>query len=804
MVTDNVMMTYEAFCRKWGGNMYRLIFIAKNNLKKKKSDVAVLFFLTMLAALLLYVSISVLTHTRDVIQTAYEKYNSADFLMASGCEEVEKITAVFEEQPEVVELEKSEGIYLLSLSYYKGNESADDKEMTFLIQPMDESRKMSRIPEVENLQKDSILLPYHMKAGSGYEVGDTIHLEIGETKQDYTVCGFVEDIMFSTPLNIDIFQCYVMEEEYQKLLEEGTADAGQMTIYRMQLKEGTDTADFEERIASILNKEIPELAQYKNLLLNSDAMIGGDGMLSNISMSIILVFSFLLIMIALIIVRFSMKNFIKGNLKNIGILMASGYTSRQLIKVSLLEMTGIAFFGTLAALLAGSFLSKPIGELEASFIGLSWNQPFDVRTAFLVLAIVCMVTMFVTYSSSRVYGKISVLDALRGGITTHNFRKSHLPLENCPLPESLALGCKSVLSEKAKHITILGIVTILSLASCIGFALYQNFGSNTDGLYELIGLELGDAIIQDEEVDEIKEEIQDWEMVSKVNSYGNDKITLYVDDEKTTITCDFWDNPENVDNIFMVEGRLPKYDNEIVVSVTISKELGIEVGDVIYVEGKQEKLDYIVCGFDQKMSEMGRRTQMTMEGGKRLNGECATMQIYAYLEDGYSFEAFEEKLSALYPNANIMNSKESSENITATLGTGMFLICLVFVAMTVLIVSLVVTLLVKTKMISEWKQYGVYKALGFTTKQLIVQTMMSNLPVITIGAVLGSILSIYLLNPLVTTCLSFCGIFKSDLSIQPVWLILSIVIIIIVATIVSFLCAFKVRKLKPIEMLSVE
>ena len=85
--------------------MYRLIFIAKNNLKKKKSDVAVLFFLIMLAALLLYVSISVLTHTKDIIQNVYDKTNSADFFLSSGCEKVEEITSVLEEQPEVVELE---------------------------------------------------------------------------------------------------------------------------------------------------------------------------------------------------------------------------------------------------------------------------------------------------------------------------------------------------------------------------------------------------------------------------------------------------------------------------------------------------------------------------------------------------------------------------------------------------------------------------------------------------------------------------------------------------------------------------
>ena len=785
--------------------MYRLIFIAKNNLKKKKSDVAVLFFLIMLAALLLYVSISVLTHTKDIIQNVYDKTNSADFFLSSGCEKVEEITSVLEEQPEVVELEKGKGIYLLSLDYYKGAERNEEKGNSFLIQPIKKEQKMNTIPEIENLQADSILLPYHMKASSGYRIGDTIHLSIGETEKDYTVSGFVEDIFFSTLLNIDCIQCYITDEEYQKLVEEeSVASSGQVTVYRVILQEGTDTMDFEEKVSVILNKEIPEYAFYMNMMMDMDSMKVGNAMMSNIIMGIILAFSLVLIAVALIIVRFSVKNFIKGNLKNIGILMAIGYTAKQLIFVSMVEMLSIAFFGSIIAILLGNILSKPVGNMEASFIGLSWNPAFDAKAAFIVGIIVCIVIWAVTYFASHIYRKISVLEAMRGGLATHNFHKSSLPLEKCPLPQGLTLGCKSILEEKAKYIAIFCITILLSIASSTGFALYQNFGKNTDVLFKMISLELGDAIISGDNIEEKREEIEDLEMISKVNSYNNDKITIYTEEEKTTVACEFWDTPEKIDNMSMIEGKLPEYDNEIVVSMTLKRELGIELGDVVYVEGQQEKEDFVVCGFNQRMAGLGRGTLMTMEAGRRLNGESPTMKIYAYLKDGYSFGDLEEKILQKFPNVTILDSKATAANITSTLSGGMFLICLVFVGITVFIVFLVVNLLVKTKMISEWRQYGIYKALGFTTKQLIVQTMMSNLPVITAGAITGGILSIYILNPFVGFCLSTCGIFECDLSIQPIWFLTSVIIIVTVAAIVSFSCSFKVRKLKPIEMLNEE
>ena len=97
--------------------MYHLYLIAKNNLKKKKRDVVVLTLLIMLAALLLYISISVLTRTGQVIEAAFEKADTADFFYCSSSKETDKISSVLEKNPEVEQLELSEGVLLYSGKY---------------------------------------------------------------------------------------------------------------------------------------------------------------------------------------------------------------------------------------------------------------------------------------------------------------------------------------------------------------------------------------------------------------------------------------------------------------------------------------------------------------------------------------------------------------------------------------------------------------------------------------------------------------------------------------------------------------
>jgi ABC-type antimicrobial peptide transport system permease subunit len=129
---------------------------------------------------------------------------------------------------------------------------------------------------------------------------------------------------------------------------------------------------------------------------------------------------------------------------------------------------------------------------------------------------------------------------------------------------------------------------------------------------------------------------------------------------------------------------------------------------------------------------------------------------------------------------------------------------MVFVAITLFVVCMVVMLLVKTKVSQEKRNYGIYKALGFTTRQLIVQMVCSNLPIMIAGAVIGAIASVYLTDRFVVVCLSFCGIKSCHMIINPLWQILTVTGITLVAIIVTVVFSMKIRKIEPAKMLMSE
>lgn len=785
--------------------MYRLFFIARNNLKKKKSDVVVLTFLTMLAVTLLYVSFAAMSNTGKVLDRVYEETNGADNIFITASKEKEKLTELISSQEEVSQWEVNSCLYASGVKYHGARE--EDSDGSFCIGVMEEDRSIQKyfIQEEGEKKKNSILLPYYFKAGYSYNTGDLIYLTLGEHEYEFEVSGFIEDGMFATPLNISVYRCYIGQEYMKEIKEkEGELLQDGCYEYKTKLKQGESSYKFDQKLSELITKEISDIAEYGNLGLNWETMKGGDAMMSNIGMGIIMIFGVLLILIAIIIIRFSVTNFIQDNMQNIGILQAAGYTSKELKCAGVLEMLCITFLGTIFGLLTGFLTGDVIGKIQAMLIGVSWQVGFDLGVAVLTALLVNAVILCVTFFTVRIYGKITVLDALRGGISTHNFRKNHVSLEKTRIFLQGALGIKSILKEKKKSFTVCLIVVILSFASCVGFVLYQDFSLNPDNLMKLVGIEGGDIGVEGENLEEVGEEVVSWQEVEKISYYSNSSIKLTKGEESTTLTADFWKNPEDLENETLLEGRLPKYENEIVITTKVSEMLHAQVGDIIYVEGTGERKDYIVSGIDQKINNMGIKALLNYKGAERLNGNCTTVCLYIYTKEDVTYSEIEGLLKEKYENLKVIDSKKVIDDANSSVSMAMKMICVLFVVITLFVVCMVVMLLVKTKVTQEKRNYGIYKALGFTTKQLIVQMICTNLPVMTAGAVIGAIGSVYLADSLVIGCLSFFGIKACDLAVNPVWQVAAVAGITVVALGVTICFSMKIKKIEPAKMLMSE
>lgn len=785
--------------------MYSLYFIAKNNLKKKKSDAFVLTGLITLSALLLYISISTLSNMGKVVEKAYELTNTADWYMLTSETATDNMEEIFENRGDVESFEKTSAYYVVKSGYIVNGERSEN-DYTFLLALADEERNISRIySEYEGeLFDDEILLPYYMKSALKVEAGDRFSFEIGGHTYDFKVKGFHEDPLFANPMNVSVYRCYVTEKRAKEMAAEEKSSILPYMECKAKLKEGTESNRFLMEISDAINEKSPEATQTFNFSFIWSSMRYGDTMSASIGMGIMLVFAVLLIGIALIITRFNIGNFCEMNIKNIGILRASGYKESQLTGSFVMEMFLVSLTGSIVGLCASVLTGGFLGRLMSSIIGLSWNQGFDPKSAAVVMAVCIPVTMAVAWHSSRKCVKLPIVSALRSGMADHNFHKNYFPLEKSRQPLAMNLGLKSVFYAKAKNLGILLIVMLLGVVCCIGFGIYQDFAVDTDNLLKHVGMELGDVFYLGEDLKEFGQEVEKCPEVDKVLYEGSGDIKLIYGGKETAVTCDFWNRPEFLKNETIIQGRAPEYDNEIMLSVVICEELGIEVGDIVYVKGMEKEMDYILCGIDQKINNMGRKALMTTAGEERLNGGSTCGQLCIYAKEGVSDKELAKLLNDKYPQREAVEGKKMSGESLKPVILVMKLLCIIFMAVTAFVVSLVVFLLLKTKIVREKKNYGVYKALGFTTGQLLMQTVLSSLPVIVSGALLGSLLCDLVAGPLAGICLKSIGIYQYRMHVDGIYKIITLVFITGTAFLVAVLTGARIRKIQPVKLLAEE
>ena len=112
------------------------------------------------------------------------------------------------------------------------------------------------------------------------------------------------------------------------------------------------------------------------------------------------------------------------------------------------------------------------------------------------------------------------------------------------------------------------------------------------------------------------------------------------------------------------------------------------------------------------------------------------------------------------------------------------------------------SLVIRAKISREWRGMGISKALGQTTPGLICQIMLSNIPAVAIGAVIGVVLAQPAGSWIVKAAFSLFVIKNVAFNISMVWRGVCFAGIIITAILAAAAAGLKVRGLKPVEMIT--
>ena len=802
--------------------MYKIFFLAKNNIKRQKGDMITFLILTFLSAFLIFDCLCALTQMQGVLDETFRKVNGPHIYL--NVIDNEKATQAADRAlRENAYIKDYEHTPIARLNAEFGNpKDGDYITYDFLIYDQEEECRILNVvqPDVE-FAKDDVFLPLNLKGS--FPVGDTFELRVDDRSFRFRVAGYTEDPYYCSTLNMTIHSIYISGEMIREMYDakigltahqcfKGVVDMEKMKTEGSRLDRiESEVGDIYKAACEAWEQEhtvdgVRQNMRASYMLLNWDAIRNGDAFLPKIVMALVLMFAILVLLIALIIISFSIRNFIRRNMNHTGILEAGGYTVRQLKLSLVLQITLVAAIGAVLGLSVALFTFSGFGNVLSSVLGLSWNQPVNIRIALETGIALTALVAFVTWIIGRQYNKISVLDALRGGISTHNYKRNYFSFETTNLPVPVILSLKETVGGLGKNILMFLMMGLLAMFALVGFGLYQNFGKAPDKMIKLLGIEVGTMVVTGS--NDIADDLRALPETESVIAYYRVDYNFLFNGDTRMYNVVIMDDPKQSNHTTILEGRLPERDNEVMVTSGIVDDLGVKVGDVIEIENVGKKEEFLVVGVNQKMEHYGRTAIMTMEAARRITNGKGNYTYTVTAEDGVKYDELKSAVEVIAKEKGLTleytNSKKEIEGTIDTLSMAMEAFCIIICFVTALVVTFVESLVIRAKISKEWRGMGISKALGETSRGLMVQIMMTNLPAILLGVILGGLIVSPVGNLGCRVIFSGFGIRSVSFSVSLLSKILTGIGILAVAILTSLIISRKVKKLKPVEMITEE
>lgn len=770
--------------------MSKSSILARSNIRKAKGQTAAIVVLVLLASVMMNLWLMLDTDYKANFKRTHDRLNDGHVTLTFGAEDnaVDFLKGKLDNSPDVAEYCVTDTIILNFIFF--------DKDTAL-------SRSVGKFEIVEEGKYTSgIYLPIVYKGNEPYhtQIGKEYKLPYTTDKYfTYTVCGFVNTAMMGSD-NCGMVGYLLTADKYNELCEDRPYN--KTVCVSIRLKDASQSRKFETDIKNTMLDEFPDM----NFAGNTYEMVSTTRYVSqSVSAAIISGMAFIIILIALVVISSNVVNYIKENMQNLGALKAVGYTSRQLISAQAAQFSGIA----LAASVVGIALSYTFFPYVADMMNAQTGIPYKVRflpvPCLITAASIVVAVALAVYLSARSIKKIEPITALRQGVSTHSFKKNHVSLDKTKMPPNAALAFKTTLSGVKQNVTVVVTMLVLSLVLVFAGVMYKNVIETNEPLVNLVMGEVPDygVSVNKNNGEWFESEMRDDSRIEKLYQFSGDNVLHKGGSE---LWVRFSDDPSKISNQkFVIEGRFPKYANEVAVGAKYAREKGLKIGGEITLSYEGKSAVYLITGYTQYINSLGEDCFLTNEGYEKLN-DSYDIAYYIDLKEGTDIDAFDKEILERFGNKILFTDKiqryiEEDLNVYTSLVT---LIVIVILVLSALIILFVLYLLVKMLLNNKKRDYGILKALGYTTSQLVLQTALSFMPPIIISTAVGVAASTFVVNPLITLFLGGIGVVKSTFEVSVLFNVIAGMVLVLTAFGAACLLSLRVKKIAPRSLLSGE
>lgn len=779
----------------------KILNLALANIRKGKSATASLFIFVLVASLLLNIGLMVVTQVNPFFDDKVDQLKDPHAMFVINKESYHPSRSEYlEDYQGVTETEKEDVIHMENSTYKYGNGELNSSAVIF---NADGERNIGAPRFIEKLDSpgtNDIFVPYSFKTDGGYQLGDQFTLTSQNKDYEYRISGFFETTMMGTN-NIGVMKFMLPETTYRKLASE-LDNRSEALLLSVIMEDKTESSQLSNDFMKEVQLSQKDEAGAYIFGLDIEMVKNVNTLTINIVATILVAFAAIIVLVSLIVIRFRVSNNIEDGMGNIGALKAIGYTSGQILLSIILQFILIALCASGVGVVLSYGLMPLFGNIISSLSGLIWVQKLDIFINLVSIVLIVFFVVIVTLFSAYRVRKILPVAALRGGIQTHSFKKNYFPLEKTGGDLHFVLAIKSTLANAKQNMMILLIVIALTYATVFSAVLYYNIGSDKTAFVNIFGAEPANLMITvkaDADIKELLHNIQQMDHVQKVNIF--DLIETKIEDQ--IVYTNVTDHYNQLENNIVYEGRQPKHENEIALSWVVSEQINKGIGDMVELEYGTETSSFLVTGISQSIGNLGQVAAVTMEGIQRLQSDYTGTSLYVYL-DGISNKDFVKNVQNQY-GEQIIETLDIDENIESQTGmytAAVLALMLLVLLITILVVVMILYLVIRTMIIKRKKEFGVMKALGYSTLQLMNQISISFLPVITIGVALGGVLGYFFTNPMLSVLLSGAGVKRLEFTIHLPIVFLICCSILMLAYIVSMLVSRRIKAISAYALIT--
>jgi len=772
----------------------------------------ILLIFIMLSAMFVSSSVNNILTVTTALDNYFEKAGMPDYFIATKnnayAPDIEK------ELDKISEIEsyKAERIIYGSPENFSvdGKELPDNKTSSIIMPFEDAAINYFDMDNniIEEVEEGTVIVSSKVLENNDLEIGDILKIEIEGTALEFEISECCKDAALGSNM-MGMSRFMLNEKDYNKYAanEEMIQTFGGSLCYIST----SDNSAVETAITDI-----------SSIIFNGDkALVKMSYVMDMVIAGVLLIVSLCLILIAFVVLRFTIAFTLSEEYREIGVMKAIGIKNYKIRSIYLTKYSVLSLIGALV----GFLMSIPFGNMLLSAVSKSMvlenenSVLINIICAFVITAVI----LFFSYGCTRKIKKFTPVDAIRSGTTGERFKKKGiLKLSKTPLRPSLFMSLNDVISSPKRFgIIILALTLSLSLILVLvntvntlsGNKLITTFGmAECDICYgsetEQLGfLETGGQDKTKEKILEYEEKLKENGMPAKCFMETQFKMNLSFNDKKCKSLSLIGINT-TTDMYEYFEGTAPQYINEVALTDMTAEKLGAEIGDTITIGIGDENKEYIITALYQSMNNMGEgvRFHQDVELDFSYAGGFFAYQID--FTDNPSESVIKErveKIKTLFDTDNVMTAGEYIGEMAGVTGT-LDSVRVMTLGLVIVIIALVTVLIERSFITKERSEIAILKAMGFTTGSIVKWHTGRFAIASIISVIISLILTVPVTSLTVTPIFNMMGAtYGVSCEIKPLEVFVIYPLAVLAVTVISaFFTSLYTGKIKASEASSIE